>query len=225
LKLLLAEDEARLSKALVEILRRNNYTVDAAFDGREALDYLICGDYDAAILDIMMPKLDGIEVLRTIRAKGLSLPVLLLTAKAEIDDRVIGLDAGADDYLTKPFAPKELLARIRAMLRRKETDVKNEYIFGDLTLSPVTYELSSPSGSFRLAGREYQMMELLMANPRVIFSTDKFMEKIWGNDSDAEVNIVWVYISNLRKKLTALGSGVKIKATRSLGYSLEGSDD
>ena len=221
MRLLLAEDERSLSRALCAILAKNNYTVDAAYDGEEALDYLAVGEYDGIILDIMMPKLDGLSVLKKIRSQGSLVPVLLLTAKSEIDDKVDGLDAGANDYLTKPFAAKELLARIRAMLRVQHQAPENRLTFGNITLDLGTYELSSASGSCKLAGKEFQMFEMLISNPKHLISTEHFMDKIWGYDSDAELSVVWVYISYLRKKLTALNADIRIKATRGSGYSLE----
>ncbi len=221
MRLLLAEDERSLSRAVCAILEKNNYAVDAAYDGVEALDYLESGNYDGVILDIMMPKMDGLTVLKTLRARGNLIPVLLLTAKSEIDDKVTGLDAGANDYLTKPFAGKELLARIRAMLRVQTAQPDVRLTVGNITLDRSTYEVSSPDGRFRLAGKEYQMLEMFMANPRQLISAERFMEKIWGYDSEAEINVVWVYISYLRKKLTALNANVQIKATRGAGYSLE----
>ena len=221
MKLLLAEDEKDLSKALVTILKHSNYSVDAVYDGAEALDYIMNDEYDGIILDIMMPKMDGLTVLKKIREKGKTTPVLLLTAKSEIDDRVDGLDAGADDYLTKPFATKELLARIRAMTRRREETVVTNMTYGNLSLNPVSYEISTPYGSVRLANKEYQMMEMLIINHNKLISTERFMEKIWGYESEAEINVVWVYISYLRKKLTDIKANVCIKATRGVGYSLE----
>ena len=220
MKLLFAEDERSLSRAITHILEKNCYSVDAVYDGQTALEYLENGDYDGVILDIMMPKADGIFVLRTIRAKGNPVPVLMLTAKSEIDDRVLGLDAGANDYLTKPFDTKELLARIRAMTRGNRA-VDATLHFGNLTLNRTNFELSSSTGSFRLANKEYQMMELLMANARQLISSDQFLEKIWGLDSDMESSVVWVYISYLRKKLTALNADVSIRAVRNAGYVLE----
>ena len=221
MRLLLAEDEKDLSDALVTVLKHNNYSVDAVYNGQDALDYLTEGDnYDGAILDIMMPKLDGISVLKQVRAQGNHLPILMLTAKSEIDDRVNGLDSGADDYLTKPFSMKELLARIRAMTRRQAETTDAILQFGDLKLDRSTYQLSTQSGELRLANKEYQMLEMLMTNPGQIISVEQFMDKIWGYDSEAEFNVVWVYISYLRKKLTSLHSSVQIKATRGLGYSL-----
>ncbi|MBR1389838.1 MAG: response regulator transcription factor [Lachnospiraceae bacterium] len=222
MRLLLAEDEKELSNALVTILKHSNYSVDAVYDGQEALDYLMGDDlYDGVILDIMMPKMDGITVLKKVRASGNTVPILLLTAKSEIDDRVSGLDSGADDYLTKPFAAKELLARIRAMTRRQGDATDSILTFADISLNRSTYELSGPNGSLRLANKEFQMLEMLLTNPGHVIPTERFMDKIWGYDSEAELNVVWVYISYLRKKLTSIDAGVTIKATRNLGYSLE----
>lgn len=225
MRLLLAEDEKELSNALVTILKHNNYSVDAVYNGQDALDYLEAGNYDGAILDIMMPKMDGITVLKNIRSHGNSIPVILLTAKSEIDDRVTGLDSGADDYLTKPFSMKELLARIRAMTRRQSDTTSSILNFKQLSLDRSTYQVQFQDHSIRLANKEYQMLEMLMTNPGQIISAEQFMDKIWGFDSEAELNVVWVYISYLRKKLTTLGAPVQIKATRGLGYSLEAKHD
>lgn len=221
MRLLLAEDEKALSKALTAILERNHYSVDAVYDGEEALAYLQSDTYDAVILDIMMPKKDGIEVLKELRKAQNNIPVLLLTAKAEIDDKVLGLDAGANDYLTKPFHTRELLARIRAMTRVNTSQMNSLIQMGNITLNQATLELSSNYGSVRLANKEFQMMEMLMSNPHNLIPTERFMEKIWGYDSEAELNVVWVYISYLRKKLLALHANIQIKATRNAGYSLE----
>ena len=221
MRLLYAEDEKSLARAVSTILEKNNYAVDVVGDGVSALDYLETGNYDGAILDVMMPKLDGFEVLRRMRARGDRTPVLLLTAKAEIDDRVTGLDSGANDYLTKPFDMKELLARIRAMTRVLSVQPDKTIRFGNITLDCAGYELSGPGGSCRLAGKEFQMMEMLMRNPRQLISTETLMDRIWGFDSEAELNIVWVYISTLRKKLRSVGADVEIRAQRGLGYCLE----
>ncbi|MCD7769304.1 MAG: response regulator transcription factor [Oscillospiraceae bacterium] len=172
-------------------------------------------------MDIMMPRMDGITVLTRMRERGDRTPVLLLTAKAEIDDKVQGLDKGANDYLTKPFAVKELLARIRAMTRTQTAQANSKLQVGNITLDSATFELSSPTGSFRLANKEFQVMELLMRSPTTLISTERFMEQVWGYDSEAEVNVVWVYISYLRKKLAALHADIQIKATRNAGYCLE----
>lgn len=220
MRLLLAEDERELSNALVTILKHNNYSVDAVYNGLDALDYLSAENYNGAILDIMMPGLDGISVLQRIRRNGNPIPVLLLTAKSEIDDRVAGLDAGADDYLPKPFATKELLARIRAMTRRRTEVTDNILSLGNIKLDRNNYELSGKQGSFRLANKEFQILEMLMANPGQLIPTERFMERIWGYDTDVEINVVWVYISYLRKKLAAVGANVIIKAARNLGYSI-----
>ena len=194
--------------------------MDCVYDGEEALDYLEMSEYDGVILDIMMPKKNGLEVLRTIRAKKNRVPVLLLTAKSEIDDKVAGLDAGADDYLAKPFVMKELLARIRAITRRQSSLTDNILTFENISLDRSVFEMSVGEEKIRLANKDFQMMEMLMANPGQVISTDRFMEKIWGYDSDTEINVVWVYISNLRKKLASLGAGAEIKAVRNQGYSL-----
>lgn len=221
MRLLLAEDEKALSGALCTILRHNNYSVDAVYNGVDAMDYLETGLYDGAVLDIMMPKADGLTVLRTIRAKGNNIPVLLLTAKSETDDKVLGLDCGADDYLTKPFNTKELLARIRAMLRRQAGIADNELSFGDIRLDRVSFELISPNKRLLLTSKEFQIMEMLMKNPGQLISPELIMDKVWGYESETEINVVWTYISYLRKKLKLLGSSVSIKAARNIGYTLE----
>lgn len=221
MRLLLAEDEKSLSRAIIAILERNNYSADAVYDGLEALEYLESDTYDGLILDVMMPKMDGITVLKKLREKGNNIPVLMLTAKSEIDDKVLGLDSGANDYLTKPFNTRELLARIRAMTRTNTVQATSILTMGNISLNTATFELSAPGGSFRLANKEFQMLEMLMRNAGRLIPTERFMEKIWGYDSDAEISVVWVYISYLRKKLTALGANVQIKATRNAGYSLE----
>ncbi len=221
MRLLLAEDEKELSRALTTILERNNYSVDAVYDGEEALAYLNSNNYDGAILDIMMPRMDGLTLLKTIRRQGNTIPVLFLTAKSEIDDKVEGLDAGANDYLTKPFAAKELLARIRAMTRESTAAVNSSLHMGNLSLDLASFTLSSPSGSFRLANKEFQMLEMLLGNPGQLIPSERFLERIWGYDSEVEINVVWVYISYLRKKLNALDANVQIKAARNAGYFLE----
>ena len=221
MRILLAEDERSLSRAVVALLEKNNYSADAVYDGAEALEYLAAENYDAVILDIMMPKMDGLTVLRKLRERVSPVPVLMLTAKSEVEDKVAGLDTGANDYLTKPFATAELLARIRVMTRTQNTQTDSRLSFGNVVLDQTTFELSAPGGSIRLANKEYQMIELLMRNPRQVIPTERFLEKIWGYDSDVEVNVVWVYISYLRKKLAALHANVQIRATRNTGYSLE----
>ena len=222
MRILFAEDERSLSRAVTALLEKNNYSVDPVYDGDAALTYLDAGNYDAVILDIMMPKLDGLEVLRQLRQRGDPIPVLLLTAKSEVEDKVTGLDTGANDYLTKPFSTAELLARIRAMTRSQAGgQMSSRLTLGNITLDQATFELSSPHGSFRLANKEFQMMELLLRNCRQLVPTERFLERIWGYDSEVEVSVVWVYISYLRKKLTALQADVEIRASRNLGYSLE----
>lgn len=221
MRLLLAEDERSLSRAVTVLLRKNHYEVDPVYDGEEALAYLSSGNYDGAILDIMMPKRDGVDVLRQLRRQGNRLPVLLLTAKAEIEDKVEGLDSGANDYLTKPFASQELLARVRAMTREQTEQGTSRLQVGNITLDRATFLLSSPTGSLRLSNKEFQVLELLMCNPRQVISAQRFLEKIWGYDSEAEINVVWVYLSYLRKKLAALHGNLQIKARRGVGYCLE----
>lgn len=220
MRILLAEDERSLSRVLVTIFQRNHYSVDAVYNGEDALDYLQTGNYDATVLDIMMPGMDGITVLKKARSSGNRIPILMLTAKGEVDDKVLGLDSGANNYLPKPFDTKELLARLRAITRSPDrADVRLH--MGNISLDRSTFELSSPCGSFRLANREFQMMEYLMSNPGRVISTQRFMEKIWGYDSEAEMNVVWVYLSCLRKKLAALHADIQIRASRNAGYSLE----
>lgn len=221
MRILLAEDERSLSRAVVALLERSNYAVDAVYDGVEALEYLDSGNYDALILDIMMPRLDGLSVLKRLRQRGNPIPVLILTAKSEIDDKVEGLDNGANDYLTKPFSTRELLARLRAITRTQTSQVSSVLRFGNVALDQTSFELSSPSGSYRLANKEYQMMELLLMNPGQTISTERFLEKIWGYDTETELNVVWVYISYLRKKLAALNANVRIQAARNVGYRVE----
>lgn len=226
MRILLAEDEVSLSKALKVILERNNYSVDQVYDGEEALSFLSADNYDCLILDLMMPKVDGITVLKTMRKEGNMLPVIILTAKSEVDDKVLGLDSGANDYLTKPFNSRELLARIRAITRSKENNEGDSILkMGNTILMRDTFILKTDSGETRLQSKEFQILELLMQNKNKLISTERFMEKIWGFDSEAEINVVWVYISNLRKKLASLDSNVEIKATRNAGYTLEEKND
>ena len=220
MRILLAEDEVALSRALVKILEKNNFSVDAVCNGEEAIDFAKAGNYDAIIMDIMMPRVDGLTALRTLRARGSAIPILLLTAKSEVEDRVTGLNSGANDYLCKPFDMRELIARLHAMTRARPSEDTRLYL-ANLVLDRATFELSTENGAFRLANKEFQMMELLMQNPSHIISVNRFMDKIWGYESNSESAVVWVYISYLRKKLSALGARVEIKVTRNLGYSLE----
>lgn len=221
MKLLYAEDEIGMSEAVVDILTYHKYIVDAVYDGADALAYAEAEQYDGIILDIMMPKLSGLEVLEKLREKGNNTPILLLTAKAEIEDRIQGLDMGADDYLPKPFAMGELLARVRAMLRRKENFTPDILKVGNLALNMQSYELSCNGQSFVLPKLEYQLIELLMLNKGIYLSTEDLLTKVWGYDTDAELGTVWVYISYLRKRLAALSSDVVIRAKRNVGYTLE----
>lgn len=221
MKLLYAEDEKSMSEAVVDILTYHKYMVDAVYDGEEALDYALCGQYDGIILDIMMPKKNGFEVLKTLRQNGIITPVLLLTAKGEVEDKITGLDMGADDYLSKPFAMGELLARVRAMLRRKETFTPNILKCGNISLNMKSYELSNGKQAFVLPKLEYQLMEILMLNRGVYLSSEDLLVKVWGYDTDAGLGTVWVYISYLRKRLAALDANVSITAKRNVGYTLE----
>ncbi len=220
MRILLAEDERPLARALVKIFHKNNYSADAVHNGADALMYLDGGNYDVAIFDIMMPVMDGITALKKLRESDNNIPVLILTAKAEVDDKVLGLDSGANYYLTKPFDTKELLATIRA-ITRTDIGTGSKLSFGNISLDRSTFEISSPTGSFRLANKEFQMMEMLMMNQHHIIPAVRFMEKIWGYDTEQEINVVWVYISYLRKKLTALHANITIKSSRNAGYSLE----
>ncbi len=221
MKLLYAEDELAMSDAVTDILEYHNYTVDAVYNGADALAYAREEHYDGIILDVMMPKMDGFSVLRELRAAGDKTPVLLLTARTEVEDRIAGLDYGADDYLPKPFATGELLARIRAMLRRREDFTPDILHCGDLSLNPATAELSCGGSSVVLPKLEFKLMELLMNNQNICLSTEDMLTKVWGYDTDADVGVVWVYISYLRKRLSALGSSVEIRARRGVGYTLE----
>ncbi len=221
MRLLIAEDEPALSKALVTIFEKNKYSVDAVYNGNDAYDYGLSGNYDGIILDIMMPGIDGVQVLTKLRQDGMAVPILLLTAKNEITDKVTGLDAGADDYLPKPFSSLELLARVRAMTRRREHFLPDIINFCGLLLNKSTFEILYKDKFIRLVNREFQMIEMLMKSPKTIISTSQFMEHIWGWDSEVEVNIVWVYISNIRKKLLSIDSPVQIKVVRGVGYTLE----
>lgn len=221
MKLLFAEDEKALSEAVVDILTYHNYIVDAVYDGADAYDYAISGGYDGIILDIMMPKRDGLDVLAALRENGCKTPILLLTAKAEVYDRIRGLDMGADDYLSKPFDMGELLARIRAMLRRREEFHPDMITFGDLTLNMQNNELSCGEKSVILPKQEYRMMEQLMLNHSFYLSTDDLLVKAWGYDAETDQNSVWLYISYLRRRLATIGSDAEIVSKRNVGYRLE----
>lgn len=221
MNILIVEDEIQLADTLAEILRRNKYNVDAVYDGEDGLDYARSGIYDCIVLDIMLPKRDGVEVVRMLRQEKISTPVMLLTAKSEVEDKIHGLDCGADDYLTKPFSTGELLARIRALTRRKGEVAVDCLQFGQLMLNRQTYALMHGENSMKLSLKEYQIMEMLIANPGRILPKERFIEKIWGYESDVEYNNIEVYISFLRKKLTAIHSPIQIRTARGIGYSLE----
>ena len=221
MRLLFAEDDRDIAKAVQTLLMRSGYSVDVVHNGQDAIDYIEAGDYDGVILDWMMPKLSGIEVLSQMRSEGFSTPVLILTARDAVEDRVEGLDTGADDYLSKPFAASELLARVRAMLRRKEDFKHNVIKFSDIELDKSSMSLSCSGKTVRLNNKAFQLMEMLVEHPGAVLDINQIMERIWGWDSDSEINVVWVNISFLRKKLSELGAHVRIKAVRGVGYSLE----
>lgn len=221
MRLLLAEDEFAMAEAVADILTYHKYSVDAVYNGEDALYYARCQDYDGIILDVMMPKLDGLSVLRTLRREGNAAPVLLLTAKGEVEDRIDGLDAGADDYLPKPFVMGELLARVRAMLRRRENYTPDVLRAGNVELDQSRCMLRTAAGECALSRLEYQMMELFMRNPNIMFSADALLERVWGCDSSAEAGSVWVYISYLRKKMNQIDANVEIRSRRGVGYFLE----
>ena len=220
MRLLYAEDEAAMSEAVADILTFHKYSVDVVDNGQDALEYAKTEEYDGIILDIMMPRMDGLTVLRKLRSEGNHTPVLLLTAKAEVADRIEGLDLGADDYLPKPFVMEELLARVRAMLRRRESFMPTVLEAGDLRLNPSDITLSCKGKTVELQNREYQLMEALMKNPGICQSADSLVVSAWGYDTDADVNSVRVYLSGLRKRLAELDSGVEIVSRRNIGYSL-----
>ena len=221
MRLLIAEDELDLAEALTVFFEKNHFSVDAVHNGFDAYEYASSGGYDGVILDVMMPKMNGIQVLERLRSEGCKTPIMMLTAKGQKDDRITGFNAGADDYLPKPFDPDELLSRVRAMLRRGETYRPTVLAYGDLTLDPGSGLLTCGDKSLRLSGREFQVLELFMRSPRQVFSAERIMELVWGWDNEAEINVVWVNISNLRKKLRSIGSRVSLRANRGLGYLLE----
>lgn len=226
MRILLAEDEVALNKALSKILKHNGYTVDSVFDGKDALDYLDADIYDLAILDVMMPKIDGLTVLKTLREQKNTVPVIILTAKSETEDKITGLDHGADDYVTKPFQSEELLARIRAVLRRNSSaPAINDLRYGNLSLDVKTYELKTAEKTVKLNHKEFQLMQTFMKNPKCVMSAEKIMDKLWDLDSNAEPSVIWVYVSGLRKKLLSLNADVTIKTSRNSGYYLEKIDD
>lgn len=221
MRLLIAEDDPKLLKTLKHIFESNKYMVDGVSDGQDALVYAETEEYDGLILDIMMPDMNGVDVLKQLRSQGISTPALFLTAKTEVYQRVEGLDAGADDYLPKPFATSELLARVRAMLRRKDNFVPDLLTVGALSLNRSTYELVYQGKSRPLSGREFQIMEILMQRPGYIVPTDVFLSHVWGWNSEVDISVVWVHISNIRKKLNQLQSPAEIRFIRGAGYVLE----
>ena len=222
MKILLVEDTPQLNKALTALLRRNSYTVDSAYDGEEALLFIRDYKYDLIILDIMLPKIDGLEVLRNIRRNKIATPVILLTAKSSVEDKVLGLDLGADDYLPKPFATAELIARIKALGRRSESYVEQVRKIGNIALDSNKFELSVDNEKIKLTNKEFQLLDLFVRYPGHIFSTEHLMEIIWGYDTDSEVDVVWTHIGFVRKKLKKVGANVEIVTKRGAGYSLEG---
>ena len=221
MRILIAEDDPKLLKSLVHIFELNHYAVDGLDNGADAFDYACSGEYDGLVLDIMMPGMDGVTLLKKLRSKGIKTPALFLTAKTEIDQRIEGLDAGADDYLPKPFSTGELLARVRAMLRRKDNFTPDLLSFGALSLNRSTYELLYANKNQALSGKEFQVMEMLMQNTGIIITPEQLITHIWGWDTNVDTSVVWVHISNIRKKLDALGVPVSIKFVRSAGYLLE----
>ena len=221
MRILIAEDETTIARALKIMLEKNKFSVDTVENGTDALDYVRAAQYDAVVLDIMMPGMDGIEVLKNMRKEGIMTPTLFLTAKGEIEDRVAGLDAGADDYLPKPFASSEFIARVRALSRRSSSFAPSVLTLKNTRLDCGRYTLSVNEEYIRLNNKEFQLMELFMRHPGQVFSVDRLMEKIWGFDSQAEIDVVWTYIGFLRKKLRQLSSDISIKTIRGAGYTLE----
>ena len=221
MRILVADDEPEMTMVLEALLNREHYSVDVVFDGQDALDFGLSTNYDCIVLDIMMPKLDGIQTLQALRAKKVATPVLLLTAKSQVEDRVAGLNSGADDYLPKPFDNREFIARVRALTRRGGEYTPTALTAGNVTLDCAAFELKCGGSRVRLGNREFQMLELLMRQEGRLISTEQFMEHIWGCDSEAEINVVWAYISYLRRKLEAVGANVRIVARRGQGYPLE----
>lgn len=224
MRILIAEDDSRLLKSLVHIFELNNYAVDGVDNGSDAFCYALSGEYDGLVLDIMMPGMDGITLIKELRKKGITTPALFLTAKNEVEQKIEGLDAGADDYLPKPFSTGELLARVRAMLRRKDNFMPDLLTFGDLSLNRSTYELVANGKRQSLSGKEFQVMEMLMQNPSAIVTAEQLITHIWGWDTNVDTSVVWVHISNIRKKLDLLCTSIAIKFVRNAGYTLEATE-
>ena len=221
MKILIAEDEISTAKALKLILEKAKFSVDIVHNGNDAWSYIQNGPYEVIVLDIMMPGMNGLEVLAKIRENNIKTPVLMLTAKAELEDRVAGLDAGADDYLAKPFASSELIARVKALGRRSEVYSDSVKSIGNVTLDANRYEMRVGDKSVSLTNKEYQLLELFILHPGFVFSTEHLMEKIWGLDSESYIDVVWTHIGFVRKKLKQLDANVEIKTIRGAGYSLE----
>ena len=221
MRLLIAEDDPKLRKSLVHIFTKDHYSVDSVDNGADALEFASSDEYDGLILDIMMPQMDGVTLLQKLRFKGITTPALFLTARTEVRQRVEGLDAGADDYLPKPFATQELLARVRAMLRRKNHFTPDLLTAGPICLNRSTYELVCGEGVQSLSGKEFQILEMLMLHPNQIVSPEQMMTHIWGWNTDVDTNVLWVHISNIRKKMESLGAAVSIRSVRNVGYMLE----
>ncbi len=221
MRILIAEDDPKLLKSLVHIFEKNKYAVDGVLNGEDAYDYAISGEYDGIILDIMMPKMSGIDVLKRLRERGITVPALFLSARTEVYQRIEGLDAGADDYLPKPFSTEELLARVRAMIRRKDNFTPDMLTVGKVMLNRSTYELVFGQSSVSLSGREFQILDMLMQQPSVIVPTDRLITHIWGWDASVDSGVVWVHISNIRKKAEQLCAPIKIRFVRNCGYVLE----
>ena len=221
MRILIAEDEIALSKAIYKTLSKNNYSADIVRNGVDVLEYIESGNYDAVILNIMMPELDGLAVIRKVRANKNNIPIIVISAKAEVEDIIEGLDSGANDFLGKPFDSRELAARLRAVTRFPAVVNDPTIQCGNVSLNRATFELTGPKGKFRLANKEFQLVEMLFKNPDHIISAERFMDRIWGLETCTEMNVVWVYISYLRKKLVAIGADIRIKAIRNAGYSIE----
>lgn len=221
MRILIAEDEVTIARALKVMLEKNKYAVDIVHNGLDAVDFILAAHYDALVLDIMMPGMDGITVLKTVRSRGITTPALFLTAKGEIEDRVAGLDAGADDYLPKPFASAEFLARVRALVRRSDSYTAPMLRLRNTVLDCNQYILRASSGETRLNNKEFQLMELFLRNPRQVFSTERLMDAVWGMESEAQMDVVWTYIGFLRKKLKQLDADIEIRTIRGAGYALE----